>query len=193
MRIIPSLKILAITFCAAFLNTAGAQPLTITTIAGQFKQSTLKNGVGTNALFYAPSGICADAAGNLYVIDLNAIRKISSKLTVNTIQGIESDVGYQDASTNALFADPWDLAVDKNGYIYVADWGNNVVRKISPLGVVTTLAGNGTPGYVDAKVTMTVLARARSFILRKVWRWMPAARSMSRTASGFEKSHLTAQ
>lgn len=153
MRIIPSLKILAVTFCAAFLNTAGAQPLTITTIAGQFKQSTLKNGVGTNALFYAPSGICADAAGNLYVIDLNAIRKISSKLTVNTIQGIESDVGYQDASTNALFADPWDLAVDKNGYIYVADWGNNVVRKISPLGVVTTLAGNGTPGYVDATGT----------------------------------------
>jgi hypothetical protein len=154
MKIITSLTFLALTFCAAFLDTAGAQPLTITTIAGQFNnEGYINNSVGTNALFHGPSGICADPAGNLYVIDAFAIRKISPSLMVNTIAGNETYGGYQDASTNALFLDPWDLAVDKNGYIYVADWGNNVVRKITPLGVVTTLAGNGTTGYLDAKGT----------------------------------------
>jgi hypothetical protein len=154
MKIIPSLTVLALTFCAVFMDTAGAQPLTITTIAGQFNnEGYINNSVGTNALFHGPSGICADLAGNLYVIDTFAIRKISPSLMVNTIAGNETYGGYQDASTNALFLDPWDLAVDKNGYIYVADWGNNVVRKITPLGVVTTLAGNGTIGYLDAKGT----------------------------------------
>jgi hypothetical protein len=153
MKIISSLTFLAFTFCAAVLDTAWAQPLTVTTIAGQFQNSTSQNGVGTNALFLSPGGIAADQAGNLYVIDNDAIRKISPNLTVNTIAGFASFGGYSDASTNALFQDPWDLAVDKNGYIYVADWGNNVVRKISPLGVVTTLAGNGTYGYIDATGT----------------------------------------
>ena len=109
--------------------------------------------MGTNALFGSPGGIAADQAGNLYVIDLNAIRKISPNLTVNTIAGFASFGGYSDASTNALFQDPLDLAVDKDGYIYVADWGNCAVRKISPLGVVTTLAGNGTYGYINATGT----------------------------------------
>ena len=148
MKTVPSLRFLTFVFSLAFLDTAWAQPLTVTTIAGGFKNAGYINGVGTNALFEAPSGISADPAGNLYVIDYNAIRKISPDLTVNTIAGLITFGGYHDASTNALFQNPWDLAVDKNGTIYVADWGNRAVRKISPLGVVATLAGNGSNGYI---------------------------------------------
>ena len=154
MKIIPTLTFLALTFCTAFLDTAGAQPLTITTIAGQYRYTSSNDGVGTNAHFYSPEEICADQAGNLYVIDTHAVRKISPNLTVTTFAGKPYISGYNDATgTNALFNFPDGIAVDTNGYIYVADSGNLVVRKISPAGVVTTLAGNGTSGYLDATGT----------------------------------------
>jgi hypothetical protein len=91
--------------------------------------------------------------GNLYVIDANAVRKISPNLTVTIFAGNPTFSGSSNG-TNALFLDPVDIAVDKNGYIYVADLGNRTVRKISPSGVVSTLAGNnGSYGYIDATGT----------------------------------------
>ena len=153
MKTITSLTFLAFTFCTAFLDTARAQPLTITTIAGQYGNVNFLNGVGTNALFINPGGISADNVGNLYVIDANAVRKISPNLTVTIFAGNPTFSGSSNG-TNALFRNPVDIAVDKNGYIYVADRGNNAVRKISPSGVVSTLAGkNGSYGYIDATGT----------------------------------------
>ena len=153
MKTITSLTFLALTFCAVFLDTAWAQPLTVTTIAGQYTNVNFLNGVGTNALFIKPGPISADKVGNLYVIDANAVRKISPNLTVTIFAGNPTFSGYSEG-TNALFNYPSGIAVDKNGYIYVADWGNHAVRKISPSGVVSTLAGNGSlRGYIDATGT----------------------------------------
>jgi len=154
MKTITSLTFLAFTFCAVFLDPAGAQPLTITTIAGQYTNVNFLNRVGTNALFMNPGPMAADQAGNLYVIDGNydaasvgsCIRKISPDHTVTTFAGDPYQSGYVDATgTNARFGQLSGIAVDKNGYIYVSD-GNPVsvnntdgnIRKISPSGVVTT-------------------------------------------------------
>jgi hypothetical protein len=153
MKIITSLTFLALTFCAVFLDTAWAQPLTVTTIAGQYGNTTSRDGIGTNALFGSLGAISADKVGNLYVIDANAVRKISPNLTVTIFAGNPTFSGSSNG-TNALFRNPVGIAVDKNGYIYVADRGNNAVRKISPSGVVSTLAGNnGSSGYIDATGT----------------------------------------
>jgi DNA-binding beta-propeller fold protein YncE len=112
-----------------------------------------RDGTGTVALFNRPIGICTDDSGNVYVADTynNAIRKITTAGMVTTISGKGSDsIGYRDgAAANALFYDPVGVAVDKSGNIYVTDNGNDVVRKISTLGIVSTFAGNDTIGYVN--------------------------------------------
>jgi hypothetical protein len=154
MRIITSLTFLALTFCAALVSPAGAQPLTITTIAGRFDHDGYVNGVGTNAQFHGLndfSDLAADANGFLYVVDGNSIRRISPDFLVVTLAGNPTRAGYVDASgTNALFSSPAGIAADANGNVYVADQGNYVIRKITFAGVVSTVAGDGTYGYVDS-------------------------------------------
>ncbi len=131
-----------------------AQPLTVTTIAGRFGVPDYTNATGTNALLGYPKRLTADKAGNLYFIDGQSVRKINSALAVTTLAGQWTAFGFTDATgTDALFNSPSDLAVDQNGTVYVADNGNFAIRKISPAGVVTTLAGDGTQGYLDGDVT----------------------------------------
>jgi len=153
MKIFP-LTFLVFIFCAAFLRTAEAQPLTITTIAGKFDENGYVNGVGTNAQFHGLnnfSDLAADANGFLYVVDGNSIRRISPDFLVVTLAGNPSQAGYTNATgTNALFSSPAGIAADANGNVYVADEGNYVIRKISFAGVVNTVAGDGTYGYVDS-------------------------------------------
>jgi serine/threonine protein kinase, bacterial len=162
MKIITSLTFLAVIFCAAFLNTAGAQPLTITTIAGQFGVLDFTGagavGFGTNALFDYPGQLHGDQAGNLYVCDAECIKIISPDHYVRVLAGhlgtAPGDYGYLDGTgANALFNNPKDCAIDTNGNVYVVDSGNFVIRKISSLGAVTTFAGNGHSVYVDATGT----------------------------------------
>jgi hypothetical protein len=154
VKIIPFVVLLAFSLCAAFLDTAGAQPLTVTTIAGKFDHNGYINGVGTNAQFHGLndfSDLAADANGFLYVVDGNSIRRISPDLLVVTLAGNPVQAGYVDATgTNALFSSPAGIAADANGNVYVADQGNYVIRKISFAGVVSTVAGDGTYGYVDS-------------------------------------------
>ncbi|MGP8214997.1 MAG: T9SS type A sorting domain-containing protein [Bacteroidia bacterium] len=124
----------------------------VSTFAGDtagFRDST----GGTLALFNYPIGICTDDSGNVYVADTynNAIRKISPAGIVTTIggKGIDSS-GYRNGpAANALFSFPVGVAVDRSGNIYVADNGNNRVRVINTFGVVSTLAGDGNPGYFN--------------------------------------------
>ena len=121
------------------------------TIAGSGPAgSSGDNGAATGALLSAPQGIAVDAAGNVYVADTaNArVRKISNG-TISTYAG-NGTVGYSGdgaAATAATLNSPVGLAVDKSGNLYIADQGNNVVRKVSAGGTITTLAGNGTQGY----------------------------------------------
>ena len=100
------------------------------------------NANGTAALFNYPQGICVDAQGNLYVTDPGnyRIRKITSDGTVSTLAG--STLGYQDGpGSSAQFGYPSDICRDAAGNLYVSDWGNNAIRKISPNGTVGTLLG----------------------------------------------------
>lgn len=157
MKLITLPVLLAVGFFAVLQDAAWSQPLTVTTIAGQlgtFADPSFTNydhGIGTNAIFGYPSSLVADRAGNLYVLDGSLVSKISPDHSVAILAGSPYYQGYLDATgTNALFSEPTDIAVDKNGYIYVADSGNYVIRKISPSGMVTTLAGDGNSGYQDS-------------------------------------------
>lgn len=112
--------------------------------------SGFSNGRGTAAQFSTPTKIAIDSANNIYVSDYDnhSIRKITPDGDVTTLAGSPNS-GYLDASgTLAQFSGPSGLTVDLDGNVYVADTGNNLIRKISSLGVVTTLAGDiSTPAF----------------------------------------------
>jgi sugar lactone lactonase YvrE len=112
----------------------------VSTLAGRGTTGST-NGTGTNASFYYPSGVAVDSSGNIYVADQgnHRIRKITSAGVVTTLAG--NSQGYSDGTgTNASFNAPYGVAVDSVGTVYVADANNNRIRKITPLGVVTTFA-----------------------------------------------------
>jgi sugar lactone lactonase YvrE len=117
-----------------------------TTLAGGSKSGSA-NGTGTAALFNGPAGVAVDATGNVYVADFNnnLIRKIAPGGIVTTLAG--SSAGKANGTgTAATFNGPRGVAVDAAGNVYVADANNNLIREITPAGVVTTLAGTGAAG-----------------------------------------------
>jgi serine/threonine-protein kinase len=125
-----------------------------TTFAGKGFQGFV-NGRDTSARFNAPAGIAVGPGGNMYVADNgnNVIRKITAGGTVTTFAGTGERGATNGAAATATFNQPQAVAVDSSGNVYVADQGNNLIRKISPQGVVTTLAGNGTAGNTNATGT----------------------------------------
>ena len=122
----------------------------VTTFAGNGTAGYM-DGAATSAEFDNPTGLVADASGNIYISDKfnNRIRKIAGDGTVTTIAG-NGIAGYVDSQDGTPeFYAPQGLAIDATGNIFVADYGNNVIRKITPAGVVSTYAGNGNAGFVD--------------------------------------------
>ncbi len=118
---------------------------TVTTFAGAAMVHGTNDGVGAEARFYGPEGLAIDSADNLYVADnFNyTIRKITPDGTVTTLAGRPEVFGSTDGTNSgALFKQPTALSVDADGYVFVAEWGNSLIRKISPDGVVTTLGVN---------------------------------------------------
>jgi sugar lactone lactonase YvrE len=106
------------------------------------------DGTGSSASFNYPAGITVDTSGNLYVADTNneLIRKISPSRVVTTVAG-SGALGNADGSgAAASFDTPQGLTMDSNGNLIVADTGNHNIRTVTPLGVVTTLAGYGSSG-----------------------------------------------
>ncbi len=130
----------------------GQTPYFFHTLAGKPGSTGATNLPGPAARFNAPSGVAADAAGNVYVADTanHTIREIALGGTVSTLAGIAGTSGSSDGPVNtAEFNFPTGVAVDSSGTVYVADWGNHLVRKISA-GQVTTLAGvAGKAGSAD--------------------------------------------
>ncbi len=126
---------------------------TVTTFAGQAGNGRSGDGTGSGAYFNGPAGVAADLAGNVYVADSvnNTIRKITTNAVVTTLAGSSIASGSTDGTgTNAHFLQPLGVAVDASNNVYVADYGNHVIRKISSAGAVTTLAGTaGNYGSAD--------------------------------------------
>lgn len=129
----------------------------VTTLAGGMHTSIRDNpffreGNGSMAAFDGPAGIVVDPAGNVYVADANnqRIRKVSPRGDVTTLAG-SGNKGWADgAGAAASFFEPKGLALDNDGNLFVADTGNHLIRKITPAGVVSTLAGKpGVTGWAN--------------------------------------------
>ena len=130
--------------------TAGGD---VTTPAGAAGKPGKMDGTGDVARFSSPSDVAVDAAGNLYVVDQDnhAIRKVTPAGEVTTFAGMLEQFGIADGTgAAARFTFPSSIAIDTASNFYVADTNNNTIRKITPAGVVTTLAGTpGTAGSAD--------------------------------------------
>ncbi|MES2388726.1 MAG: hypothetical protein V4543_12060, partial [Bacteroidota bacterium] len=128
----------------------------VTTIAGVYSTGGFADGMALGSRFNSPMGIAKDGAGNIYIADAQnyKIRKLSTDGLVSTFAG--GYAGFLNGQgTGAKFNEPSGVAVDNAGNVYVADYGNHAIRKITPAGDVSTLAGSaaGKPGLADGMGT----------------------------------------
>jgi hypothetical protein len=120
----------------------------ITTIAGNGMAGfSGDGGQATNATLNSPSGITIDKKGNIYIADGNRIRMINSFGIINTIVGGGSTLGDGGIATSAKLNLPKGITIDSIGNIYIADWGNQRIRKVDTSGIINTIAGNGVAGF----------------------------------------------
>ncbi|MEA4935317.1 MAG: NHL repeat-containing protein [Paludibacter sp.] len=126
----------------------------VTTFAGSGVSGSA-DGTGTEASFGGVFGLAIDADDNIYATDRtnHLIRKITPAGVVTTFAGSTSG-SLDGTGTSAKFNNPAGIDIDAAGNLYVADAGGNQIRKITPEGVVTTLAGTGTAGVADGEGTV---------------------------------------
>ncbi len=105
----------------------------------------------TSASINAPRGVAFDSAGNLYVAetDGNRIRKISASGIITTFAGTGAwgFAGDGGPATQAKLANPWHIAFDSVGNLFIADSGNSRIRRVDSQGIITTIAGDGVQGF----------------------------------------------
>jgi Cu/Ag efflux protein CusF len=145
------------------LGTAG-----VTTLAGTADAVDWVDGTGAAARFNRPRGLALDGAGSLFVVDAfnHVVRRIQTASgQVTTLAGIPTYSGNRDGrGSEALFLNPWGISSDGAGALYLADWGNSLIRKIDvATGQVTRAAGSmGTFGHRDGRGA-SVLFRGINF------------------------------
>ncbi len=134
----------------------------ITTVAGNGHSGYVRysgdGSAATNASINGSEGVACDDSGNLYIADRNnnRIRKVDSNGIITTVAGFwpsyPSVGGYSGdggAATNASLNNPWGVAFDASGNLYIADEYNNRIRKVDTNGIITTVVGGGTDGLGD--------------------------------------------
>jgi sugar lactone lactonase YvrE len=149
---------------------------TISTVAGSGPAGALGgylDGPTNSARFADPIGLCVAADGSLYVADSDnqRIRRIAPDGTVSTWAGSGAPVraigDYMDGPREtAQFSRPYDVAIDDQGNLYVADFFNNAIRRVGADGRVSTVAGNGLPGYRDGSGSAAQLAFPNRLVLK---------------------------
>jgi sugar lactone lactonase YvrE len=128
-----------------------AQGFTISTSAGNGMLGYTGDGGPATAAEFHPWCVTVDASGNLYISDWfnNVVRKVAVNGTITTVAG-NGTLGYSGdtgPATSAQLAYPCGVAFDQSGDMYIADSSNNVVREVTPAGIITTFAGSNTRGY----------------------------------------------
>jgi sugar lactone lactonase YvrE/alpha-tubulin suppressor-like RCC1 family protein len=125
----------------------------VTDFAGSPFQNQQLDGIGSAASFHTPYGVAVDSFNNVYVTDTfnQTIRKITPAQQVTTFAGLSGVAGNVDGTgLAARFNLPVAIVADPSDNLYVCDYGNHTIRKITPTGAVTTLAGlSGVPGDTD--------------------------------------------
>jgi len=132
-----------ITFAVLSAHVALAQQYTISTVAGGAPPPTPMPAI--NASLGSTTSVATDSAGNVYFISLNCVFKIDTSGTLNRVAGTYKG-GYSGdggPAISALLANPLSVAVDGAGNLFIADTYNGRVRRVSPSGTITTVAGNG--------------------------------------------------
>jgi Immunoglobulin domain/Immunoglobulin I-set domain/NHL repeat len=132
----------------------------ITTVAGNGSETFAGDGgAATNATVSYPFGVALDAPGNLYIADSvnNRIRKVNTNGIITTVVGNGSAAyaGDGGAATNAALNNPFGVGLDPLGNLYIADSGNNRIRKVDTNGIITTVAGDGNDHYSGDGVAAT--------------------------------------
>ena len=140
---------------------------------GEDAKATWHDGIGTEARFFAPCGLAIDNKDNLYVADAenHRIRKITPGAVVTTIAGSgasgKEGGGFADGpAAQSRLNTPTELAVTDDGVVYFSDTYGNRIRKITPGGIVSTVAGTGIAGYRDGPAEMAKMNWPRGIVLK---------------------------
>ena len=147
-----AVRILIRQWCVFLLISAAlGRAQVITTVAGGGGNGLGDNGLATSADLTQPSGVATDQSGNLYIADhqANRVRKVSSSGIITTVAGTGTAgfSGDGGAASAAALRDPYGVAVDNSGNLYISDRLNQRIRKVTPAGGITTFAGSGSSGF----------------------------------------------
>jgi sugar lactone lactonase YvrE len=142
---------------------------TVTTVAGMAGHQGSADGTGPTALLNPGGGMVCDSSGNIFFSDMNhTIRKITPAGVVTTFVGTAGTSGNLDGiGVSARFNNPRGLAIDSNDNIYVADYGNNLIRKVAANGQVSTYAGSGASSgiFTEGSKGSVTLGRPNSLAI----------------------------
>jgi uncharacterized protein (TIGR03437 family) len=130
----------------AAASAVWAQPYVISTVAGGAMPASPAAGIGTG--IYEPGGLATDAAGNVYFASLNYVFRLGRDGMLTRVAGALAAGFSGDGAlaVNAQLSNPYGVAVDGAGNLYIGDTGNNRIRRVAPSGIITTVAGTGTNG-----------------------------------------------